>query len=903
MKPASVVCLVILLLQSIHTVAGEATAPLPAPNTAAMEINDATAESVAPSALQVDAATPTANGTADPIEPLEQLVIDLDEGPEDVNGPPGFETSAHVSRAIQRYLHQSGADVPPPSALRDSPADAYPFDDNETLTFTYEVGDVDGDGTEDVLMNTYCVATLCDFEPPGGASAPRVAAEQWCGTRHQLSVASGDDGSRLWVKNLGREETRGDLSGVDRVERVIDDGEKKACEVEYIIGTIPLPSGKEGILSYGYAMDHKFIYAAGVRADRVNHRLALIDSSTGDELWVRYDTGYVMKYDLCAENEVSAECRIQRQAEQFYAAFRHGPESSVVAEKMLINVLLQRAPASAHSDNTTHSSLIIQEVGFAITKGNANIHVPGSSSSYRWWDHYAPMEYLERLDPETGETNWRVKSFEPDVDRSLQPKLIPDQRFAFAHDLYFKHNDPWNYLHDYPSQAFSPANGQREGAMDYYWRDAACCGDVTGDGVPDVVYTTVEWNPQVLQEGGNCQTVALGVVAFDGNDGHRLYQQTTMAGVPRFFDCNPENAYDGQSIHLKPAGDINGDGAEDFLSVHNIAEEAYRRVIMVHDGPTGAILWSHETPQKLMLLPMGDADGDGGEDLLAFQWTDWDYPTYRYYHTVNVTHQHLRVISGSTGEVIWSRPTLNAAIDLYYTLDLMSRFGLPDINGDGVSDVLIDQPHVLSDLTVIHRRSYLSGSDGSILSKFDDVGLYSIPLWLGDPTGDGVDDFGMISGDPLDIWFTAYDGQSGSALWSIRVIQLHQADYTMAVPKARVHHLEAETGSILLLNLQIVVAKAFETLHYPQLLAIHSNGTVAWREPSFIQYETAAQAGRTPAGKALDRLLLEPSLGERLMELPGANAAAKSISSVIAFVAALGVTQVAGRIIIHRRSR
>ena len=212
---------------------------------------------------------------------------------------------------------------------------------------------------------------------------------------------------------------------------------------------------------------------------------------------------------------------------------------------------------------------------------------------------------------------------------------------------------------------FSGATGQRlltlnnptPQAYALFGYPVAGVGDVSGDGVPDIL---VGVNSQTV--GGN---VAQGqAFVFSGTTGQRLYTLNTP--TPQ------EGAYFGDSV--AGVGDVNSDGVPDLLVGAPGQGQAFvfsgadRSLIHTLNDPT-----SQDAAFGDSVAGVGDVNSDGVPDLLV--------GTFR--ENVGGNHGQAFVFSGAEGKwlLTLNTPTPQTSIA-----------GVGDVNGDEVPDFLVGAP-------------------------------------------------------------------------------------------------------------------------------------------------------------------------------------------------------------------
>lgn len=155
--------------------------------------------------------------------------------------------------------------------------------------------------------------------------------------------------------------------------------------------------------------------------------------------------------------------------------------------------------------------------------------------------------------------------------------------------------------------------------------------DLTGDGVPEVVFCSGSFNDRV-----HCVNGATGALIWP------------YYGGDAFMD-------------VLSCQDINGDGVRDVVAALGDADVTPRVIAL--SGATGAFLWQHLMDDSIWnLIFINDITGDGVKEIVAAQWAT-----------------NLHCINGRSGAAVWTVPH-----------GLQQRVAaLEDVNGDGVQDIAI----------------------------------------------------------------------------------------------------------------------------------------------------------------------------------------------------------------------
>ena len=192
---------------------------------------------------------------------------------------------------------------------------------------------------------------------------------------------------------------------------------------------------------------------------------------------------------------------------------------------------------------------------------------------------------------------------------------------------------------------------------------------------------------------------------------------------------------------LASIGDIDGDGVPDLIvgAPFTTRPEAYGvGSVLVFSGATGNLLYNFlgtegGTYMGWSVAGLGDLDGDGIPEIAI------GTP----YASVggNIGVGNVAVRSGATGEVIYLFEGQSVGDFLGWSVA-----GIGDLDGDGVSDVLLGAPNAspsgLAQAGIVEVRS---GGTGELLYRIDgaeSAGYFGKTLAsVGDVDGDGIDDF------------------------------------------------------------------------------------------------------------------------------------------------------------------
>ena len=202
----------------------------------------------------------------------------------------------------------------------------------------------------------------------------------------------------------------------------------------------------------------------------------------------------------------------------------------------------------------------------------------------------------------------------------------------------------------------------------------------------------------------------------------------TVTHVPHYtFNGDELGGQFGFSV--SGAGDVNGDGTPDLI----VGLNGSARVL---SGSDRNILYNFNGDHQFdgfgqSVSGAGDVNGDGFDDLIV------GAPSANSNNGLD--SGSARVLSGSDGSVLYNFD--GESTDDYFG---WSVSGAGDVNGDGTPDLIVGAPTAFGPFRGRGSARVLSGSDGSVLYKFNgdtegDV-LGVAVSGAGDVNGDGFDD-------------------------------------------------------------------------------------------------------------------------------------------------------------------
>lgn len=779
--------------------------------------------------------------------------VDLASGAAPLSGSPQDALrSAAASIATMRALLVDGEAPSNESLSR--------FNDQGTITYTRPLGDVDGDGYDDVLLDQYCVsADACDTFIRIPEDMTSFLINGSCSSPHDLVVVSGRDGSILWTQDVT---VRGPFS---------------SCGEEFVVGPIDV-AGERAILLYRYQL----IWYSGINLEGIAlHDFRAVSAATGETLWTYSGKGTY--------------------ATDFVASY-------VTKDYVIVPILL--GPPGADQ------ALFLQGVGWTAAASSTLFPVaplyPLTDEPVVLWHVHDPVEWAARIDLDTGSESWKRDTFQPTPGVSA----IPRAQMVDMEDAWI-----WG----------------RGAQIDHYWEDRACCGDLTGDGVPDLAFDVSEWSPAPYAKAAGPKGLDLRAVVLDGATGETHLDAYVAKDMPLALDNNWNERFNfilgifvgrfTTTLAHEPVGDVDGDGADDLLRHVLVRTPEYRQNLTLVSGKTGEALWSMETHRDLRALVLGDADGDGGNDMLLLDWYGHEAGAEMWDDFTTPDAVPLNMVSGRTGERLWQATSYAAPADIVESFKSIRRNGVVDVDADGVGDFFTDDPLYLDDQTVVHQTSIISGRDGRPLRMMRTVGAFAIPSGAGDLDHDGRGEVALLSGDMNDLWLTVYDGASGEPEWSRRILALPATGYARALPFLKLDPLATPDGADALaitfhadvmrpytffgmcIGCDDDAVQAGERTRFweatmPQILRVEgARGDLSWALPKLDAVDGAARViGATPGATSFDAIA-ERASAVGLLSTAGREARPFALPALGGFGLAYAIGLAAGIGIVRFRSR
>jgi len=250
-------------------------------------------------------------------------------------------------------------------------------------------------------------------------------------------------------------------------------------------------------------------------------------------------------------------------------------------------------------------------------------------------------------------------------------------------------------------------------------------GDLNGDGADDVIV-------QLYKSVSATDTHTEKVIAKRGSDGTHLWEESIITTSP-----------DYGGIWAMPAGDLNGDGADDVIvqlykSVSATGKNTEK--VIAKRGSDGTHLWEESITTTspdyggIWAMPAGDLNGDGADDVIV--------QLYKSVSATGMNTQKVIAKKGSDGTHLWEE-SITTTSPGYGGIWAMPA---GDLNGDGANDVIVQlYKSVSATSTNTEKVIAKKGSDGTHLweesittTSPDYGGIWAMPA--GDLNGDGAND-------------------------------------------------------------------------------------------------------------------------------------------------------------------
>lgn len=277
----------------------------------------------------------------------------------------------------------------------------------------------------------------------------------------------------------------------------------------------------------------------------------------------------------------------------------------------------------------------------------------------------------------------------------------------------------------------------------FFGEAVAGVGDLDGDDVPDLLVGAPG-------QGGGGNGRPGQAFTFSGVDGRLLY---TLDNPSR-----QTQVYGNFGGTVAGAGDVTGDGIQDFLVAASTQDVGVHRVLgqaFVFDGSSGRLLHTlnHPSPQSgaffgIAVAAAGDVTGDGVPDFLV------GARGRKVGH--DFKHGEAFVFDGTNGRLLYTLE-IPARVREWRSVFDVSVAGIGDVTGDGIPELVVGAPFWDAAGESTRGQVFLfSGRDGRLVHSIEVAhAVFGLAVaGAGDINGDGRLDF--LVGAPGD----GYDGRT-----------------------------------------------------------------------------------------------------------------------------------------------
>ncbi|MEW6741820.1 MAG: integrin alpha [Planctomycetota bacterium] len=376
------------------------------------------------------------------------------------------------------------------------------------------------------------------------------------------------------------------------------------------------------------------------------------------------------------------------------------------------------------TDGDGHADVLVGDYGWESTRGKVTLFSGATGEILHSWRGEAGWQGLGRQVAGIG-----------DVDG--------DGLADVAFSAFWRREEAGDYVGRV--YAYSGASGELiwsrpgEGRWDYFGRALAAAGDVTGDGIADVIVGADYHDGPAGEDSGK-------IYLLDGASGELLWSRDGEAAGDRF----------GSSVAA--AGDTDGDGLGDVIAgafLHD-AEPAPHpgaggntsegRAYLL-SGASGGLLgvFDGEAPGDLFGFSVsgaGDIDGDDHADVLV--------GAHLHDGPAGPDSGRIYLFSGATGERLSTEDGPSSQAFFGYAL---ARGG--DVNGDGLEELLVGATNGFDSgpgQAFLYSGGYQGGYQGAALRLLwrwhgepGGVAFGQAVAGAGDVDGDGIPD--QVIGD------------------------------------------------------------------------------------------------------------------------------------------------------------
>ncbi|ADJ27937.1 integrin alpha [Nitrosococcus watsonii] len=284
-------------------------------------------------------------------------------------------------------------------------------------------------------------------------------------------------------------------------------------------------------------------------------------------------------------------------------------------------------------------------------------------------------------------------------------------------------------------------------------------GDVNGDGFDDIVIGAYGARLDSDQSGQS-------YLVFGASGGFPAVVELSALDDSNGFIINNIGRYDYSALSVSGAGDVDNDGFGDVLiGIRNLVGDGGVDVgggtYVIFGGSSGfgnvVLIDPSYYPDDILVSGAGDVNGDGVDDFVIGAPGVPPYSSYsgRSYVVFGTSGgglpTDLSTLDGSNGFTIDGIP-INPSSGAVWS----SVSGAGDVNGDGLDDILIGAPGASPNGTWSGQSYVVFGTDGGFPAALDlsaldgSNGFIMNGIAAGDSLGDSVSGVGDVNGDGVD---------------------------------------------------------------------------------------------------------------------------------------------------------